>query len=143
MWPRVLFVSLFFVTACSDVTPLEVYNVEDGALRLTVTDAPSQLGVAQLAAPFATTAQSVVSVTNARIGSTCQYATTGHADVAASSITLVITFAQRLTSCTKEIRLLSYRADISRVPKGAYDLKVIHDDSGSKYTVLTQHIVVP
>jgi len=140
---RLLLLAIVFVSACDIVAPLEVYDVTDGPLRMTVTDAPSQMGVAQLVPTHATVTQSTVSVTSARSGSSCQYATTGHADVGASSITLVVTFAQRPSHCVNDIRLLTYQADISGVAKGTYDLVVIHDDSGIKHTVLSQKIVVP
>ncbi|MEP7002758.1 MAG: hypothetical protein ABI969_19865 [bacterium] len=145
---RALLLAIVFVSACSSASPLEVQVVDDaivttnGPLRLTVTDALAQMGVLW-ARPTATASQSAVSVTNTRYGSTCLYALTGHADVGTSTITLVIAYSQRLTSCTKELRSLTYRADISGLVKAPYDLVVIHDESGKKDTVLTQHIVVP
>jgi hypothetical protein len=145
---RALLLAIVFVTACSGTFLTEERASDDpivtvdGPLRLTVSDTPSQMGVFW-ALPFATATQSAMSVTNTRYGSTCQYALSGHADVGSSSITLLITFAERLTSCTKEVRALSYRADISGLAKGPYDVVVIHDQSGNKQTVLTQHIVVP
>jgi len=143
----VLLLAIVFVSACSAFSPSEEVPGDaivtvDGPLSLTVTDALAQIGVLY-ARPFATVTQSTVSVTNTRYGSTCLYALTGHADVGTSAIALVITYSQRLTSCTKEVRSLTYRADISGLAKSPYDLVVIHDESGKRDTVLTQHIVVP
>ncbi|MEO8622983.1 MAG: hypothetical protein ABI625_18055, partial [bacterium] len=140
--------AIVFVSACSSTILFDAPSIDDaivttdGPVRLTVTDALSQAGVLW-ARPTATASQSTVSVTNTRYGSTCLFSLTGHADVGTSTITLVIGYSQRLTSCTKELRSLTYRADISGLAKAPYDLVVIHDESGKKDTVLTQHLVVP
>jgi hypothetical protein len=112
-----------------------------GLLRLAVSDAVSPGGIL-FARPSASAADSTVTVTSTRYGSLCQYDVSGHADVSASAITLHVAFVERLTVCTAEIRSLTYRAAVSGLAKGAYDLHVIHEESGRQDTTVAQSIVV-
>jgi hypothetical protein len=148
MSSKALLLPFVLLLGCAGATPTGERSDDnqivstDGPLRLTVTDAPSMMGVLY-ARPTATVAPSAVTVTNTRYGSICLYAVTGHADVGANTITLRITFAQRLTICTADIRSLTYRAEVSGLSQKAYDLLVIHEESGKSDSVLTQHLVVP
>ena len=84
----------------------------------------------------------MATVTSTRSGSLCLFDVAGRADVSASALTLHLTFAERLTVCTAEIRALTYRAAVSGLAKGTYDLRVIHEESGRQDTTVAQSVVV-
>ena len=131
--------------ACSDpgdITRADSIVTINGPLRLTVTDTLGVGGVL-FAKPVATAAPAKLTVTNTRYGSLCRYDVLGQADISASAITLRITFSERLTLCTEEIRTLTYRADISSLSPNEYDLRVIHIESGKQDTLLVQRVTVP
>jgi hypothetical protein len=148
MRSKALLCGLLLGTACSSATLAgdsgegtnEIIST-DGPLRLTVTDAPTAMGI-MFARPVASVTGSGVTVANTRYGSECVYAVTGHADVGANTITLRIAYAERLALCTAEVRALTYRAEVNGLSQKAYDLQVIHEESGRMDTVLVQHIVL-
>lgn len=126
-------------TVADDDNPSDV--LVNGSLRLTVTDTIG--GTVLLPRPTASASSSKITVINSRYGSRCRYAVDGRADVQGSVVTLHITYTQRLTVCTEELRILSYRAEIGSLAARTYDLTVIHEESGRRDTVLAQRIGVP
>jgi hypothetical protein len=116
-------------------------TIARGALTLTVRDFPTQGGIFW-ALPFVVTAPSTVTVTNTRYGSLCRLAVDGSASVVGRTLTLDITFAERLTVCTAEIRALSYSAVIDGL-SGAYELNVVHHENAQADTVVRRTILVP
>ena len=146
MISRLLLLSLMFWAACSSPTEGTQDTDEtvsiDGPLRLTVSDTPSPLGILFIG-PHAAVAPSAITVSDTRYGSKCRYEVTGHADIVASTITLRVKYMERLTSCTAEIRALSYRAELSGLLGGSYDLNVIHEENNRSDRLLVQHIVMP
>ena len=139
-------VLIITVGACSsptEQTPPGTFEkvVENGALRLELTDAPSPGGVL-FARPTSDAGTGTVVVTNTRYGSLCLYDVNGDATVSGSSIVLRIRFAQRLAICTADIRKLSYRATLRTIPKGTYDLRVLHNENNASDDVLSERIVI-
>ena len=114
----------------------------DGQLRLDVTDKPT-IGGVLWALPSASTGPSMVSVTQTMYGSLCRYAVAGHADVTDTAITIRLEFAERLTSCTTEIRALTYNAQVTALTKKQYDLRVIDVRGTAQDTLLVQRVTLP
>jgi hypothetical protein len=88
---------------------------------------------------------STVAVTSTRYGSLCAVAVTGHADVAAGVVTLRIAYAERAAaSCPSEIRALTYRATVSGLAPGAYEVRVVHTQlpDGATGTVFIGRVTV-
>ncbi|MEP6617946.1 MAG: hypothetical protein ABJE47_01475 [bacterium] len=114
----------------------------DGPLKLSVVDAPAQPGVLFIAAAVTGGATSVT-VKSTRYGSMCSTAVTAHADVVGNQVTLHVTYAERLTICTADVRAVSYTANIGGLTIGNYDVHVVHTNpDGSTSTVLTQRVAV-
>jgi hypothetical protein len=117
----------------SERAPLEPSHslvTESSAFRLTISDAPATMGMA-LVLPDVQGERGEVSVVGLRYGSLCQFAVSGLADVVGSKITVRIKYEERLASCTKEIRLLTYRAEVLQLPPGPYDVDVVHTDESN------------
>jgi hypothetical protein len=116
-------------------------TITRGALTLTVRDFPTPGGIFW-ALPFVVTAPSMVTVTNTRYGSLCRLAVDGSSSVVGRTLTLDITFVERLTVCTAEIRALSYSAVIDGL-SGTYELNVVHHENARADTVVRRTVVVP
>ena len=132
------------ITGCSDTTlttPDQQAPV-DGPLRLMVSDTPGNAGLT-LAKPYVTTDRSTIIVTNTRYGSLCRYDLRGRADVSANVVELRITFSERLTLCTEELRLLSYRAEVFGLAQKSYLVRVIHVENNVSDTLVTQSVTLP
>lgn len=138
--PLIALLSLACSTAIT-TSPDEEVTV-DGPLRLAVSDAPAMMGV-MYALPNVTTDRSTVIVTNTRYGSLCATAITGHADVTATTVTLRITYAERLTSCVAGVRAISYRAEVSGLTGKAYEVRVVHEENGQSNTLVTRSVTLP
>ena len=144
---QALLTLVLLTSACSSTTTLEVTDTSnrtvftDGPLRVTATDTISMMG-ALFARPSATGGPGQINVRSTRYGSLCQYAVSGRADVTSSSITLHVTFSERLTSCIAQVRSLTYDAELTGLPAKTYDLTVVHEESGRKDTVLVSPVAV-
>jgi hypothetical protein len=114
----------------------------NGALRLEVHDMPAM----QATAPFETDAKvtgavGAITVTKSQLGSLCRFAVEGNADVRGGKIGVHLTFVERLTSCTAEVRVLQYDATVSAAP-GTYDVAVMHELNGKVDTIARQTVSV-
>ncbi|HEY4303171.1 MAG TPA: hypothetical protein VGM82_01785 [Gemmatimonadaceae bacterium] len=114
----------------------------NGALRLEVHDAP----LTPSTPPYDAAATIVGNVGNvglakAQLGSLCRYAVSGNSDVRTGKIGVHIQFVERLTSCTAELRVLSYNATLTAAP-GAYDVALIHEFNGVADTIARQAVTV-
>ena len=131
--------------ACSDVSiagPLDQRTVVDGLLTFTVSDTLGIPGIS-FAKPAISVDASKIVVTNTRYGSLCLYDVTGHADITANTVTLHVTYAQRLTVCTAELRFLRYRAEIGPLPAKSYTVNVVHEENGHSEMLVTQAVTLP
>lgn len=146
---RILFrvLALAALTACSAATATEgtrsdsIVTVDD-RLTLTVSDAPARPGIMFIAGTV-TGGHGNVVVSSTRYGSVCALNVTAHADIANGKITLTVTYSERATICTADIRAITYRAEIGSLVPGTYDVDVIHKNvDGSGGTVLTQRVTV-
>jgi len=144
---RFLPVVLLIAGACSgsNVAPLDApantKTLKDGALELTVTDFTTPGGILW-ARPTPVLSKGNISIQSTRYGSLCLFDVGAHADVGNGTITMHVTFNERLTVCTAEIRALRYDAELS-VPAGPYELTVIHDEGTARDTVIKQTVSVP
>jgi hypothetical protein len=147
-------VLLAAAAACSASTaadvghPTDVQNAAgdsvqvNGPLRLVVKDTLARPGVFY-ALPSITAETGAIVVSNTRYGSLCRLAVSGRADIQGNTIGLHVTFAERLTMCTSEIRALTYDATVSGLSHGTpYDVAVIHEENGQADTVRTATVVV-
>jgi len=139
-------VVLLIAAACSgsNLAPLDTANkqtLKDGPLQFTVSDFTAPGGVLWVR-PTPVVSKGNISVQSTRYGSLCLYDVGAHADVAKGAITMHVTFSERLTVCTAEIRALRYDAELS-VPAGSYALTVIHDQGTARDTVINQAVSVP
>ena len=144
--------TLVAMAACSssvtmpDRTTPEIASDEvvttDGQLRFLVGDNPAQGGMMFIAGTVVGEQGRVV-VTSTRYGSVCATNVTAHADVATGKITLAVKYSARLAICTAELRAITYRAEISALPAGTYDVDVVNTNAdGTTNTVLTQRVNV-
>jgi hypothetical protein len=146
---RLLPAVLLAVGACSAATVASVddasnnntRSVSDGALRFTTTDYPTQAGFL-FARPTPVVSPASIALQSTRYGSLCRFEVTPKLTVTDGSIVMHVNFAERATVCTAEIRALRYEAQIG-VPKGSYDLTVVHDEGAQSDTVVHQQVVVP
>jgi hypothetical protein len=114
----------------------------EGQLSLTVSDAPAQPGLLFITGTVEG-GQGKVTVRSTRYGSVCATDITAHADVASVKITLRVTYSERFALCTADIRAITYRAEVSALAPGAYDVEVIHVNSdGTGGTVLNERVKV-
>jgi len=117
----------------ADRTPLDPLHfqvTESSVVRLSVSDAPASMGLA-LVRPEPQGGAGEVVVVGLRYGSLCNTAVSGRSDMTGTLITISITYEERLASCTKEVRLLTYRAEVLRLAPGEYDVNVVHSDSAN------------
>ena len=112
----------------------------NGALRLELVDSPTVPGI-MFALPSVTGSDGKIVVENTRYGSLCVFAVDGHADASGNTVALHISFEQRLTTCTPEIRSLKYTATITR-PPGTYDVLVIHEENAGADTLVRRTVAV-
>lgn len=128
--------------APSDVGPSAVHSDTriNGALRLELVDSPTVPGI-MFALPSVTGGDGKIVVENTRYGSLCVFAVDGHADASGNTIGLHITFEERLTTCTPEIRALKYTATITQ-PPGTYDVLVIHEENAAADTLVRRTVAV-
>ena len=115
--------------------------VENGTLRLDLTDAPSPAGIL-FVRPTSEAGTGNVVVTSTRYGSLCLYDVSGDVTISGSSIVMRIRFAQRLAICTADIRKLTYRATLRSIPKGTYDLRVLHAENNASDETLSERVVI-
>ena len=115
--------------------------VKNGALTLTLTDAPTPMGIL-FTRPTATGGAGSLSVTSTRYGSLCLFAVSGHVDISSNTIVLHIGYEQRLTTCTSEARKLTYQALLGGLPAGTFTLRVLHEESRQIDEVISAQIVV-
>src|SRR4051812_22484127 len=102
-------IALAAVAACSGgVTS----NKVSGPFQLEVKDFATQGGIFW-ALPSVTPGANSIVVENTRYGSLCQFDVAGSAQTDGNKIALRITFNERLTSCTADIRALRYTATLS------------------------------
>lgn len=141
-------VALLALAACSaavttpDTSVDRVVTVE-GPLTLTVSDAPAQPGVLFVAGAVAASPGAVM-MTSTRYGSVCSTAIAAHATVSAGLVTLQVGFSERFSICTKDIRAITYRADLRGLPPAIYDVRLVHTNSdGTSSVVVTQRVTVP
>ena len=141
---RYLFGVAFMALACSasEATGPETLVTTDGPLRLTVTDAVSSLGIL-FAKPSVTSEGSTIVVTNSRYGSLCLYDVLGKAEVSGTDVVVRITYSPRLTLCAAEIRMLSYRAEVSGLAPKTYTVRVVHSENNVSDTLVTQVVTLP
>ena len=141
MLPRLLAVAaVLSISACSDtLTAPSVEITSIGPLKLVVSDQPSSGGI-DFALPFVADSTGAIIVGDTQYGSLCQTAVTGSASVNGTAVVLRVTFAERMTVCTQEIRALSYHATIT-VPAGPHDVTVIHYEYNGKPDTLVQRSV--
>lgn len=135
------------LAGCSSATSVKATlpseQVSDvGALHLVVSDAVAQMGVLW-ALPSVTTTAGAVHVQQTTYGSLCALAVTGTSDVGAGVITLHVTYTPRATLCTQEVRALTYKADISAIPAGSYEARVVITNDAGTNTIVSRAVVVP
>ncbi|MDB4908819.1 MAG: hypothetical protein JWO05_3603 [Gemmatimonadetes bacterium] len=135
------------LAACSSATSVKVSlpaeQVSDvGALHLVVSDQAARVGVLW-ALPDVTTSAGTVHVQQTTYGSLCALAVAGVADVTGGVITLHVTYTERTALCTQEIRAISYKADISSIPPGSYQARVIVTNDAGTNVLVTRAVVVP
>jgi hypothetical protein len=137
--------------ACSGATtsrdggrldPTAVHNEThvNGSLRLELQDYPTNAGIF-FALPSVAAGDGSIVVENTRYGSLCRFAVDGRADQAGNTIGLHISFSERLTLCTQEIRALKYTATLTEQP-GTYNVFVIHDDGSGPDTLVRRTVSV-
>lgn len=113
----------------------------NGPLSLYAMDFPAVNGSVYPPAIVAAETGGVV-VSRTQAGSLCQFELTGSATVAPGKLTVDVTFLERLTSCTAELRSLRYTAAVT-APSGTYDVIVVHHRNNQADTVAHQSVVVP
>jgi hypothetical protein len=113
----------------------------NGPLRLALRDFSTPGGILW-ALPSVTPQAGAIVVENTRYGSLCRNAVTGRADIQARTVALHVTFSERTTICTGEIRALRYTATIATAP-GTYDVAVIHEENNRVDTLARRSVVVP
>lgn len=144
---RLLPVVLFVAAACSgsNLAPLDdaanKQTLKDGALTFTASDFTAPGGILWVR-PTPVVSKGNIAIQSTRYGSLCQYDVAPHVDVGNGAITMHVSFSQRLTVCTAEIRALRYDAELG-VPAGSYALTVIHDEGTARDTVIKQTVAVP
>jgi hypothetical protein len=128
--------------ASSDSGASAVHNDSrvNGALRLELTDYPTNAGI-MFALPSVTGGDGQIVVENTRYGSLCLFAVDGRAETIDHTIALHISFEQRLSVCTQEIRALKYSARITE-PAGVYDELVIHEENAAADTLVRRTVTV-
>jgi len=149
---KILLVAASLCAACSGATtandrgsnvdPSAVHTDTrtKGALRLDLKDFPEQAGIL-FALPSVTPGTGAIVVENTRYGSLCRFEVTGKADVKGHTIGVHITFVERLTLCTAEIRALRYTATLATAP-GTYDVAVIHEGGTQADTLVRRTVTV-
>lgn len=112
----------------------------NGTLRLELTDYPTPPGI-MFALPSVTGGDGHLVVENTRYGSLCLFAVDGRAETTDHTIALHVSFEQRLSVCTQEIRALKYSATITE-PAGVYDVLVIHEENAAADTLVRRTVTV-
>ena len=115
-------------------------TIVNGNLTLQLHDFVAQPGVLWALPGVQVTSNSAL-VQNTRYGSLCHFDVTGAATVTGARLTLDITYSERLTLCTAEIRALTYGAQISGL-SGTYDLFVVHHENNHADTLVHRTIDV-
>ena len=138
--------ALATLAACSEQAPVTAPNNDivtiDGTLKLTVSDLPAVPGVLYIIAGV-TGGQGMVTVMSTRYGSLCSTAIAAHHHEAGNQLTIEVTFSQRAALCAADIRAITYRAEISGLSPGAYDVHVVHTNvDGTTGTTLSQRVTV-
>lgn len=114
----------------------------NGALRLEVQDMPAFRATSPFDSPATITAGAgSVLLAKSQIGSLCQFAVSGSADVNGTKLGVHIAFAERFTVCTADVRVLQYNATVT-APPGTYDVALIHERNGSVDTIARQSVTV-
>lgn len=132
---------LVVTVSCRNAAITDASSPFDTPLTLTVRDFPTIPGIDWIMG-LVQTETSSVTVTSTRYGSLCRLAVDGSASVVGRTVTLDITFAERLASCPAEFRALTYSAVIGGL-SGTYDLNVVHHENAQADTVVRRTIVVP
>lgn len=114
----------------------------NGALSLLLTDAPSVLGLL-MPRPVAAASPGAITITASRYGSLCRYDVSGSTTTTGDTVLVRIVYAERLTSCTADVRRLTYVATVSNVRAGAHPVRVVHEDSAARDTVISETVIVP
>jgi hypothetical protein len=112
----------------------------NGALTLDVRDFVS-VGGLLFTLPSVGAGAGTVIVENTRYGSLCYYAVEGSVDKAADTLLLHVRFSPRLTTCTAEIRALSYTATIA-ASAGNYTVIVVHEENNRTDTLRRASVTV-
>ena len=140
--------AMVMLAACSSgittpaTTTTDALVTTEGPLKLTVSDAPVQPGLLFVTGSVVG-GPAMVTVASTRYGSVCSTAVVAHATVSGTTITLRVTYSDKVAVCTADIRAITYRAEISGLSQGAYDVNVLHTNSdGSTATVITQQVTV-
>ena len=128
-------------TRSTETSDSNTSRFESNRLTLTATDRVSAPGIL-FTRPRVTPSTGKLTVASTRYGSLCRYELFGDVNLTGSTITLVVTFAERLTLCSQEIRALSYEADIT-APKGTYDVIVIHQQDAQRDTAQRITVSIP
>ncbi len=111
-------------------------------LSFSASDAPAQPGILFIAGDVVG-GQGTVTFTRTQYGSVCRNELTAHADVSTGKITLFVDIAERLTVCTADIRALTYKAQLSGLAPGDYEISVVHTNPDkSSVVVYTGHAKV-
>lgn len=148
---RIALLAVAFCCACSGAmtardTPLDPASVHsetraNGVLRMDLQDYPTNPGI-MFALPSVTAGDGTIDVQNTRYGSLCRFAVDGRVDASGNTLGLHVSFTERLTSCTAEIRALKYTATLTE-PPGTYNLFVIHENGTRGDTLVRTTVTVP
>ncbi len=115
----------------------------NGPLRLELHDMPLfQAPSALNTAPVIAARAGAITVSKSQFGSLCRYAVTGSADTQGERIGVHLVFAERLTMCTADVRVLRYEATVTTAP-GTYSVALIHQLNGAVDTIARQSVTVP
>ena len=136
MTARVAILGLFVVLGCQNNSLLTSPQddravIVDGALTLTVTDFPAQMGVLWVG-PTAQGAPGAVRAYSIRYGSLCALAVSGRAEVSGHRVILHVAFMPRTTLCIAEVRGLRYVAAIAGLAPGQYEIHILHDEGDGR-----------
>lgn len=129
-------------TAADDAVQDQTIVETNGPLRLETHDAPltPSSSAYDTIPKFAGTA-GAITIARSQLGSLCRYAVTGSADAHGDKVGVHIVFAERLTSCTAEVRVLQYNATVTAAP-GTYSVALIHEHNGAVDTIARQSVTV-
>lgn len=132
---------LLALAAAASCSAAPTSNDTNGPFHLEVKDFQTQGGIFW-ALPSVTPSAGKIVVENTRYGSLCQFDVSGNAQTDGNKIAVHVTFSERLTACTADIRALRYTATLSE-PAGTYDVSVIHTNGTQTDTLARRTVVVP